>query len=473
MKPIVKYAVLLSLPLWLAGCSFQAKQYDVTTLLPESYGGLVQEDGARLVSEPERVWWAKFELPELDALIAELSAGSYDLEIARQRVLRAQALLGQKKAGNLPTLDVSVDGTRTISQRPAPGQDNIIDSGQLGFQAAYEVDLWGKRAADNYVSELELVAAQTDFRGVSLSLQAQLVQQYFDLLSFQDQITATKKNMEATEELLRLVELQFEAGRASGVELNQQRNILLEQRGKLLTLQRDRSVAEHALAVLLGRDQLLNVDVSARLDDAAIPVVDAVQPASLLEVRPDIVIAEAQLKQNDAIVYQNKAKRWPTLNLSAESIYSDIVIGSPSWTTTLIGSLAAPLFDGGRITNEVKASEADASIALQTYRLTVIKAIQEVLDTLTDLNHQQEIYVVRQDELATSETLYKLARQRYDAGNIDFINLLDAERELFDATERVIQAKRDYLTSIVNAYKAMGVPPTLSENTKIIKEEKS
>ena len=458
--PVIATLLLACLFL-LAGCAYHTTHHDVTNLVPPTYGDEVNQQSAQFVDEPELAWWRQFDMPELDTLLNELSEGNYDLEIARQRLVRAQALLGQQRARNWPSLDASVTGSRTSVERSddAPNQGGVSEEGTLAFSAAYEVDLWRQRSAANRTTELEVVAEQAQFRSVALSLQAQLAQQYFDLLSLQDRVTTTEQNLAATEELLNLVQLRFDAGRASGIELDQQRTILLDQRSQLLILQRDLALSERALAVLLGRDKLLSVSISGHLDDASLPVVGIVQPASLLESRPDIMIAEAELRISDALVFQNKAKRWPSLRLSGEATLADLFSGNPLWTTSLVGQLAAPLFNAGRIKNEIRVAEADASIALQSYRKTVIQAIQEALDTLTELNHQREIYAVRSEEVETNRRLYDLARIRFDAGNVDFINLLDAQRSWFAATERVVDAKRDHLVAIINTFRAMGVPP--------------
>jgi len=456
---IIPFTCLLCLvPLLITGCTYQPVRRDAGDLLPANYGGLAGEGSARLIAKPDQKWWCAFDLPELDDLLTEMARANYDLDIARQRVMRSRALLGQQRSGHWPTLDASLSGTRTTTEL---GDDPVTEEGRLAFNAAYEVDLWGARTAADQAAKRDVLAEQARLRSAALTLQAQLATKYFDLLSLQGRIAATRKNLAATEELLNLVALRFQAGRASGIELDQQRNILLAQRARLLALQHDRNMTEHALAVLLGRDRLLTVATTAKLTDATVPAVNIVQPAALLEARPDIAVAEANLLKSDATVYQQRAKRWPTLQLTAEAALNDITQANPPWTTSMIGRITAPLFNAGRIRREIEAAQADAAIALKTYRLTVIRALQEVLDTLSDLNHRRDIYAVRKDEVATSRRLYDLARQRFDAGNSDFINLLDAQRTWFSATERVIAAKRDYLAATVNTFKAMGVPPVL------------
>ena len=432
----------------------------MVNLVPSDYDNLLTKRSVQLVSKPEQIWWRGFNMPELDALLREMEKANYDFEIARQRVTRSRALLGQQHSRNWPTLDASLTGTGTATD---VGSDTLTGEGRLLFVAAYEVDLWGTRAAADQAAELDVIAEQARFRSVALSLQAETAQQYFDLLSLKDRIEATEKNLATGEELLKLIKLRFDTGRVSRIELDQQRSILFSQRARLLILKRARDLAEHALAVLLGRDPLQDVAAAARLMDATVPLVDMIQPADLLKTRPDIVVAKANLKKSDAVVYQNRAKRWPTLQFTAEAALNDIIEENTSWTTSLIGQLALPLFNAGHITKEIEAARIDASIALKTYKQKVIRALREVADTISDLNHQRAIFSVRRHEVDSTKLLYDLARQRFDAGSIDFINLLDVQRTLFSATDRIIMAKREYLAAAINTFKAMGVPPVLLE----------
>ena len=450
----------------ISGCIHRLAEYTPATvatagMLPDDFGPGTEGRSPGMIQEPEIDWWRGFGMPELEALLVELEAQNHDLQIAEQQVLRARALLGLQRSTNWPSLDgalTALTGTRTEVE-----EEDATRDASLGFLAGYEVDLMGRRSAANRAAEFDLVAQHAHYRGVVLSLQAQLASQFFDLLSLQDRVEATQQNVAATEELLALVTLLVDAGRASGVELNQQRNILLDQQSQLFTIERDLALSERALAVLLGRDEELAVRTTGRLDDASIPLVDVVQPAALLQTRPDIVVAENDLRIADALLYQSRTKRWPSLVLSGEATLAGLFTGGTTWATSLIGQLAGPLFDGGRTSSELRAAEADASIALSVYRLTVLRALQEALNALTELDHQRELYAVQVDAVETTERLRELARQRFDAGNIDFINLLDAQRAAFAANERLINAKRDYLVAVVNTFRAMGVPPALFE----------
>lgn len=438
----------------LFSCTYTPQKRDGSTELPLSYGIEIQEKTVQMVTQPDREWWAQFKMAELNKLIEELDDGSYDLAIARQRVLRARALWGQQNSRNKPVLNGRFTGDHVETRGSGSSEE-----GKLAFIAAYEVDLWGQRSAANHAAALGVVLEEAKLKSMALTLQAQVAQQYFSLLAIEDRVKTTERNLQVTKELFKLVQIRFDAGRASGIELDQQRTIQLNQQSQLLTQKRDLEIAKRALAVLLGRDGLLEIETKAHLQDATVPIVAIVQPAALLQSRPDIRVAEAELQISDTRVFQTKKRRWPSLSLSAEASLGDIFSSNIDWTTSLLGQLIGPIFNAGRITKEIKASEADASAALLNYRRTVIQAVQETLNSLTDLEHRRELHNVRKSELETNERLYDLALVRFKAGTIDFITVLDVQRNLFTATERFINAKRDYLAAIINIYRAMGVSP--------------
>lgn len=165
---------------------------------------------------------------------------------------------------------------------------------------------------------------------------------------------------------------------------------------------------------------------------------------------------------SDAKVFQAKRRRWPSLSLSAEASLADLLSDNADWSTALIRRLAGSILNAGRIANEIRAAEADASIAWLIYQRTVIQALQDALDSLTELEHQRAIFKVRENEVRTNERLCRLARKSFEAGSIDFINFLEVQRNLFTATERIVDAKRDCLAAVINSYPAMGVPPKLT-----------
>lgn len=299
----------------------------------------------------------------------------------------------------------------------------------------------GSRDAAEYGAEFNVIAQQQEYQSLRLQLQASLAIGYFDFLALHDREKIAEQNLQASKELLDIIQWRFEAGSASGVELNQQRNTWLSAQAQLLNLQRQSTTSEHVLAVILGRESLQVNELTSDFDSLILPRVSLIQSAKLLETRPDIQLADSLLRVNEAALYREKAKRWPSLQLSAGLGLQDILSGS-EWSSSLIGSLAMPLFDAGRIRNQIDIAESDLSIAQLNYRQVVLQAMQETLETLSELAYQRQLLLVRQQELISNLQLYELAKLRYDSGDTDFINLLTAQRSLFSAHDTLYQAKR-------------------------------
>jgi len=440
----------------LSACAYQPFLTTPSIQTPE----LVDVANLPFSAQPQSQWWMLYGSDDLNRLMNELTRNSFDLASARERITKARALLGQQRAANLPSLDLQLSDRANSDLESG----RTTRSNNLGFNAAYEVDVWGSRDAAEYGAEFSVIAQQQEYQSLRLQLQASLAQGYFEYLALHDRLKIAEQNLNASKELLDVIQWRFEAGSASGVELNQQRNTWLSTQAQLLSLQRALTTSEHALAVLLGRESLRVSELTGNFDSLILPTVSLVQPAQLLETRPDIQLADALLRVNEAALYQEEAKRWPTLNLSAGLGLQDILSGQ-EWTSSLLGSLAMPLFDAGRISNQIDAAKSDLSIAQINYRQVVLQSMQETLETLSELAYQRQLLLVRQQELTSNQQLYELAKLRYDSGDTDFINLLTAQRSLFSAHDTLYQAKTAELQATVNVFKAMGIAPDVSNTS--------
>ena len=447
-----RLVLILTTLLSMAGCAYHPQDNLPPTELPALE---LATATAPQLDQPLSGWWRQYQSAELNDLMQELDLNNLELASARERITKARALLGQQQAVDVP----AVNGQ--INHRTNHDVDNAITDHQnnLGFSASYEVDLWGARSAARYGAEMNLIAQQQEYRSILLQLQATLVQQYFDFLALRERHELAVQNLQASKDLLDLIQARFDAGSASGIELNQQRNTYLATQATLLETRRALVTRERALAILLGRQSIATAELVQPFSSLAYPQIRSIQPAALLEYRPDIQLAASQLQISEAALYQEEMKRWPTLNLSAGLSLQDILQASEGWTSALITALAMPLYDGGKISQQIKAAESDKSLARLNYRQTVLQAMQETLETLTELTFQQDLLSVREKELDNNQHLYDLARLRYDAGDTDFINLLTAQRSWFNARDSLIQTRNTRLQATVNLFRAMGVAP--------------
>ena len=437
----------------LGGCAWQAELPRPSVQLPE----YEQVDAIPFLQQPEPVWWQGYGSAELMRLFDILQGHNLDLATARSRVEQARALLGQQQASNWPSLEAQL---RIGSSRDMESDEDRHSSG-LDFHAGYEIDLWGSRSAAELGAKLFVVARQQGYQSQLLQLQAVLAQSYFEFLALRERKEIARQNLQTSQNLLQLIQFRFDAGSASGIELNQQRNIWLTTRRQLLDLERTLINRERALAVLLDRGTLRIPPLHGVFSELLLPPVNLRQPADLLESRPDIRLAESQWRQSESALYQEKSKRWPRLTLSAGLGLEDILNGGESQLVSVLGSLMTPLFDGGRIRNQIAGAKVGLSIAELNYRKTVLLAMQDTVETLSELAYQRRLLIVRQLELESNQQLYALAKMRYESGDTDFINLLGAQWSWYSARDGLIQAKNSQLLATVNVFRAMGIAPQL------------
>ena len=438
----------------LTACAYHPTHYQLEQQALADFTAESLPINARLATQPQQQWWQQFNDPTLMQLMQQLEQNNFDISIAQKRVAQSKALLGVQRSANWPQLDGAINASDSKNHQTEISQSST----DAVFTAAYEVDLWGQRDARVHSAEYALFLEQQQLNSLKLQVRAMLAQQYFDALSLHEKIQLTEKNLKATDKLYQLIVKRFELGGASQIQVDQQHNILLGLQTDLASQQQDYAIRQHAIAVLLGTHHIDGNQLAKPISDVAIPEVAVVQPATMMQSRPDIRIAELALRISDADLYATKTKRWPGLNLTAQASLVDVFDGSDP-STSLLGSLAAPIFNGGRISNEIEAAEIETSVQLDRYQQTVLQAMQEALDVLTRMTYQRTIYTISDKALSNNERLYARSQQQYESGAIDFLNLLEAQRTLFDSREARVNAKQQYLAAIVDTYRAMGNAP--------------
>jgi NodT family efflux transporter outer membrane factor (OMF) lipoprotein len=450
----------VSLVFFTASCTFQPSTYNKDVELPANFDIGINKVG--IIKQPKKMWWGQFNNQELNLLILEMNSNNKDVATANYRIQQSRALLGVQRANNWPNVDGSVDIARQSNSRPqTPNYE------EANFIATYEVDFSGYRDASNKSSEYQLQYQYESMRGTQLSLQALLAQQYFDALALKERVKLTKQNLIATQSLYQLIKTRFELGTSNQIELDQQLNILIEQKKLYKSFMRDFDIARRGISVLIGRENFDSIELTSTIGNIALPGIEVTQPASLIEFRPDIRMAELNLMISDAELYAAKAKRWPSVTLSVESTFSDLFSSGDS-NTSLLGSLTAPIFQAGRISNQITAAEAGMNIELVNYRMAVVNALQETFDSLTSYHFQKSIYDLQYSAVINNESLHNQAKLLYEAGATDFLNLLSAQKSLFQARDSLVQHRAILLNSSVNIFKAMGASPATINDKKLL-----
>ncbi|BFM22403.1 TolC family protein [Gilvimarinus japonicus] len=448
---------LLALSFTIAGCAYNPSVELPETHTSEVYGQALSRQNINADDAQTLGRWVQVFPEELVDLLRRLRENNLDLDMARLRIERAQQLQRATAADQWPGLNASLNNRDNYDE-----YGKTSDSNGLNFSASYSVDLWGERAARIDQREIQVQAQRWQERSLMISLQAQFIRTYIQTLALNELRNVAEQNFEASVKLLELFELTFEAGSASGIELRQQKNVVFNARSKLVDLAQSVAVNERALALLLGDTDLTVTDLKTLFADLQAPAIAALQPAELLEQRPDIQLAQLALREDQSLLHQAQVARWPDLSLSASWGLSGVLSGGSDWAGSLGETVSVLLFDGGQTKAQMRIAELDADINRANYLYTVADAYRDVLDQLQAYQARVQQLDISEQRFDNSQALYDLSKVRYESGDTDFINLLLAQQTWFSANESIVTAKRDYLLTLINVYESMGSAPALT-----------
>ncbi len=412
-------------------------------------------------------WWRRLNDPLLSELVDEAQRQSLDLRKAQARLREARARLGVASAGRYPSLDVSVSASRSGSvvgaSTPAGSTATIAgDQFNAGFDASWEVDLFGgvHRGVEAAQADQESAVASLDDARVSLV--AEVAKSYVEVRSLQIRLDIARTNLSSQSETLQLTELRARAGLVNTQDVEQARSNREQTLAQIPSLETSLAEAEHRLDILLGRAPGTS---HARLSTAGtlpeIPSRVAVGiPADTLRQRADVRAAERKLAAETARVGVAEAARYPSFKLSGsiglEALAQSVTGTSTGISYSLLGGITAPIFNAGRLKNQVEAQDAVREQAQVTYEQVVLTALQDVENALVALARNRE----RSDALAraaeASSAAAQLARQRYSAGVIDFQSVIDTERTVLSVQDNLASTRADGVLALIRLYKALG-----------------
>ncbi|MGE5218029.1 MAG: TolC family protein, partial [Chloroflexota bacterium] len=254
----------------------------------------------------------------------------------------------------------------------------------------------------------------------------------------------------------RIIEARFAQGSVSGLEVSQQRVAVNNFRTALASLIEQRTTAGNALAIVLGQAPQNFPVPQFELASVTMPPVNLTPPATLLTARPDIQSAEAGLRSANADIGAARAAFFPSLTLSVDSAIAAGFGGPAAAATSLASSLLAPIFTGGRLTGNLENVTARQKELAAQYQKTVLTAFQEVEDALAALKSANERAVIARDSVIESQNAYDIAKAQFDAGAIDYLNLLDTQRSLYLQQDNQVTTNQGQLQSFVQLRKALG-----------------
>jgi multidrug efflux system outer membrane protein len=409
-------------------------------------------------------WWQQFNDPVLNELIATALRENRDLRTATARIEEFYGRYGATRAELFPQIGYGGSVGRTeVSEKGVlagtPGAGSPHTVYQANFSASWEIDVWGKLRRATEAARADLAAAEDVRSGVILSLVTSVATAYIDLRSLDQQLEITKQTVKLREESVRLFEIRFKGGNISEMELSQVKSEYYVALGTIPDLEKRIRQQENLINLLLGRNPG-PVDRGKAFTEISLPAVPAGLPSDILARRPDIRQAEQQLIAANARIGVAKAQYFPSISLTglfgtASMDLSDLFHGgSRTWNFT--GTVTGPIFDFGRIKGNVKAATALQQQSLSLYERAIQNAFREFEDALIDQDRTRLQLDAQKKQVEALAVYARLARLRYENGYTSYIEVLDAERSLFNGQLTYTQTQDVLLRSLVNLYKAMG-----------------
>ena len=401
-------------------------------------------------------WREVYTEEPLRQLIAEALAAGPEALLAAARLREAQAIAGAVRGGSLPQAGVALNTSPIAKQ---PGQ-SLSSTFLGGLTVSWELDLWGRYAAATEAARADVMARTASRHAVQASLVANTASLYYQIASLNEVLAVTETAVKNQGEVLRLVRQMSAAGVASAAEERQQESVLSSTRTRLPALRRQIAEAQTALAVLVGR-----IPGSVTTIGPANPQPPVTPPAglpsSLLERRPDLQQANAQMLGANARLNEAKAKFYPDISLTAvlggvSTSLSNLLTGSAATVASLGPSLLLPLYSGGTLQANEAVALARLDQAIISYRKVVLAAFGEVADSLSALEISAELMTLQQQRVTASREVLRLAELRFKAGTTGFVEVLDAQRQLLSAETDQVQSLLERRLSLGRLYLALG-----------------
>lgn len=404
---------------------------------------------------PDTEWWRAFGSPELERLVAQAEANNPDLSAAAYRIAQASAQARSARSALYPSLSASASAGRDMRLDSAPS-NNL----SLGLDASYELDIWGENRANVDAAVASRVASEFDREAVALSLVAEVATTYLQYLSLNDRIATAQEVLDLSRQVLTTIRTQAQVGTLSELEVAQQEVTVagLEAAIPPLELQRDQTL--NALAALLGTTagQLSLGETS--LDGIAVPTVAPGLPSELLERRPDLRSAEAQIRAASASLEAAHAAMYPNIQLTGSTGLASQALNSlfqpAGFLATLAAGIAQPLFDAGELEAQQDVAAAEEAIAIETYRAAVLAAFQDVEDALAAIRYTGQQEEIQDRAVEVARRAYNLATLQYQAGATEYSSLLNAQRDLATQLDERRQTRFDRLAATVDLFSSLG-----------------
>jgi outer membrane protein, multidrug efflux system len=450
------------LVLSISGCTVGPNYKRPDVDVPTTYRAAPVNDAAANPSPAlgEAKWFDVFQDEQLQILIRVALQQNFDLRIAATRVLQAQAQLGITRADQFPNLSAGA-GIGTQRQAATVLFHGFEETtGQVSLSASWELDFWGKYRRATEAARANLLASEWGRRAVVNTVISNVATTYFELRALDLQLEISKQTLASRQDSLKLEQALEQNGSTSLVDVRQSEQLVYTASETIPNVERQIAQDENLINILLGRNPG-PVERGRKLTDQPHPPsIPAGLPSALLERRPDIQQAEAQLIAANAQIGVAKAAFYPDISLTGTAGFQSLSLAKlftgPSSFWNVGPTLTVPIFTAGKLRSNVHLTEAQQQQALLTYQQTIQQAFRDVSDSLIAYQKNREFREQQELLTASAEDSAKLAQIRYQAGVASYLEVLTNDTNFFAAQLNLASAQQNELTALVQVYNALG-----------------
>jgi len=447
----------------LSGCVNLAPQHSRPGLPTDAhYPSGFENDVALGQRATDVAWHDFFADAQLEALIARAIERNRDLAIAVARIDEARGQYRIQDADRLPTVGASADATRSRSASPTGQGTDTSNRYSVGVGVtSFELDFWGRVKNLSEAARSQYLSTQQAERAFRLTLVRDVASTYFASRGAEEQIALAEATVTSRREGLRIAKLRLDAGVTSALDYRQSETLLTQAETELANLKLVKAQSDNFLAVLVGGPLPANLPAPLPLAaQSKPPALSAGLPSDLLVARPDIVGAEEQLRAARANVGAARAAFFPSISLTGNVGFAsgslDNLFGNNGLTWSFGPTISLPIFDFGRNKGNLTVAEARENIAIATYEKTIQTAFREVADALAGRRYLAEQVEAQERGTLATRRIADLARKRYREGVSTYLEVLDAERNLFASEQALIELRRAQADNLVTLYVALG-----------------
>ena len=452
----------------MGGCTLGPPYRRPSLDLPAEFAA--SSEGAAL-AWPLPGWWRNFGSVELDALIERARDYNTDLAVAAARVAQADAQVRINGAPLLPAINGNANfsyqrsgtgGRSAGSSFGGGGGGRYFDSRSYntGLQASYDLDFWGRNRATYEAAQAVALSTRFDQETVALSVVTSVASTYFQVLSGQDRLAVARQNLASAERVLGAYQARLTVGTATALDVSQQAALVAGQRAALPNLENTIAQPLLGLGILVGTPpERLNLR-GGSLTRLKFPTVGAGLPSALLQRRPDVAAAEAQLVSANANIRAARAAFFPTVTLTTSGGLASAALSTLTGPGTVVASLASglvqPIFDNGLRRGQLNLEKGREAELVATYVKAVLQALTDVEQSLAAVHYTSDQEALEQQAVYVAQRSADIARAQLEAGTIDIITSLNTQQTLFSDQDLLVQVRFAKFQGLLNLYKALG-----------------